>query len=114
MIHGEGNLPFHFFIVMKKRVGCKQIVDYMKKNGFYGKYCREVLTDDLAKHATKTLKGRQNILRFLLCASGTSVILDSFCWDGSFEGRSFWSKKNTQLDRAFISIPLKYKYIIKK
>ena len=114
MIHGEGNLPLHLFIVMKKIVGCKQIVDYMKKNGFYGQYCREILTDDLEKYAKKTLKGRQNILRFLLCASGTLAILDGFCWDASSEGHSFWSKKNAQLGRAFISIPLKYKYITMK
>ena len=98
----------------KIKIGCKQIIDYMKKNGFYSQYCRNVLNDNRIDTSKKSLRYKQHLFMGLMYAAGTSAINNNFRWGATPEGYEFWYEKSLQINRAFASVPLKYKHIIRK
>lgn len=92
---------------------CKQIVDYMKKAGFYELFVKRLLQYDHRINRNKTLKGRKELLVELLGALGTNTLSSTFLWSETPEGSVFWNHQDTELRTAFFDVPLKYKKVAK-
>lgn len=98
---------------MKVIVGCKEIVDFMKKSGFYHLYARNTLQSFKTKNQKNTTHGKRILLGTLLGSYGTSSVLEAFTWIMSPEGYEFWDNKDDMLKDAFFEVPLKFKAVEK-
>lgn len=91
------------------RVGCKQVVDYMKKKGWYGLYCDNLLYD-LSQDEDRDVKTtKQHYLMELFCYNGENAVADNFIWSDTFEGYDYWRNKSVDLAFTFRCKRLKYK-----
>lgn len=95
------------------KAGCKQIVDYMKKAGFYKLFVKRLLQYDHRRNRNKTLEGRKELLVELLGALGVNTISGTFLWSETPEGSVFWNHQDTELRTALSDVPLKYKKVAK-
>lgn len=92
------------------RVGCKQVVDYMKKEGWYGLYCDNLLYelshDDYEGNKKKM---KQYYLRQLFCYNGADAVSSNLIWSDTSEGYDYWRNKSIDLGITFRRKRLKYK-----
>lgn len=95
------------------KAGCKEIVDFMKKSGFYHLYARNTLRFPFNSELRYSLQGRQDMLRMLLGALGPNSIMDAFRWVKAPEKPSFWDEWDDKLHDAFRGVKLKYKTVEK-
>lgn len=95
-------------------VGCKQIVDYMKKAGFYKLFGERLLRSLHGVSYSRTLEGRKALLGELLGALGVNTLIDTFTWEYTPEGSIFWSERYNRLRDAFSKVSLKYKKVIRQ
>lgn len=108
---GTDFCPLYFFIMNTIRVGCKDIVDYMKEYNFYRLYARNLLQAPTQCKYKKSLKEKQNLLRKLLGAYGPSSLTDNLVWKCTPEGYDFWEERHYWMCDAFYEVELKYKMI---
>lgn len=95
------------------KAGCKQIVDFMKKSGFYHLYTRNVLQFPINPELRQSLEGRQIMLRILLGVYGNNSIQSAFTWSKTPEKWNFWADMDIQLRSAFSRVKLNYKTVEK-
>lgn len=94
-----------------EKVGCKQVVDFMKKEGWYREYCDNILCSLRDCEDKNDKKVKRLALKELLCYNGDDAIASNLIWSGTFEGYEYWCDKGYSLRRAFRGKRLKYKTI---
>lgn len=103
---------------MKKRqVGCKQVLDFIKKEGWYTDYKEAVIEymkaiDDPDKPLDIRMK--RHLLKYLFCFNGIDAVSNNMLWDATSKGYDFWCEKNVVLRSHFRYIDLKYKTVKSK
>lgn len=101
----------------KLRVGCKQVLDFMKKEGWYDAYKKETIKymkaiDD--PDNPLDIRMKRHLLRCLFCFNGTEAIVDNLFWATTSDGYDFWDGKNNVLKEHFLHIPLRYKTVMSR
>ena len=98
----------------KRKVGCKQVIDFMKKEGWYTDYKDEVIKymkaiddPDNPQH----IRVKRHLLRCLFCFNGINAVTDNLLWNATSKGYDFWAEKNIFLNRHFRYTDLKYKTV---
>ena len=100
-----------------KRVGCKQVLDFMKKGGWCTDYKDEVIKymkaiDDPDKPLDIRMK--RHLLKCLFCFNDIDAVANNMLWDATFKGYDFWAGKSLELKNHFRYIDLKYKTVKSK
>lgn len=92
-----------------RRIGCKQVVDYMKKEGWYGLYCDNLLYELSHYDYEGNKKIKQHYLRKLFCYNGANAVSSNLIWSSTSEGYDYWRNRSVDLEITFSHKRLKYK-----
>ena len=80
-------------------VKSKEVIDFMKSEGYYRAYCRNILRSKLRRDNVKFLK-RHKLLN-VLCRNGIESIVCAFIWSNTPEGSDYWEQRDTELKTHF-------------